>query len=118
MKFNFKIQQYQTDAVKSVVDVFKGQPYQDKVSYRRDIGKKVQTFSQMSFGADSEQLFFDLTDDFDDAGFKNENLLISADTLLSNVKNVQQNNNVMMSDKLVDNLGACSLDIEMETGFG
>ncbi len=119
MKFNFKIQQYQTDAVKSVVDVFKGQPYQDKVSYRRDIGnKKAQTFSQMTFGFDSEQLSFDMTDDFDDSGFKNQNLLISSDTLLSNVKEVQQNNNVMMSDKLVDNLGACSLDIEMETGTG
>lgn len=118
MKFNFKIQQYQTDAVKSVVDVFRGQPYQDKVSYRRDIGKKVQTFSQMSFGTNPEQLVFELTDDFNDAGFKNESLLISADTLLSNVKTVQQNNNVMMSDKLVDSLGACSLDIEMETGTG
>lgn len=119
MKFNFKIQQYQTDAVKSVVDVFKGQPYQEKVTYRRDIGnKKIQTFSQMTFGFDSEQLSFDMTDDFDDSGFKNENLLISADALLSNVKEVQQNNNVMLSDKLVDSLGACSLDIEMETGTG
>lgn len=119
MKFNFKIQKYQTDAVKSVVDVFKGQPYQDKVAYRRDIGnKKVQTFSQMSFGFDAEQMSLDMTDDFDDSGFKNENLLISADTLLSNVREVQQNNNVMMSDRLVDSLGACSLDIEMETGTG
>ena len=119
MKFNFKIQQYQTDAVRSVVDVFKGQPFQDKVGYRRDIGnKKVQTFSQMSFGFDAEQLSFDMTDDFDDSGFKNENLLISADALLSNVREVQQNNNVMLSDKLVDSLGACSLDIEMETGTG
>lgn len=38
MKFNFKIQQYQTDAVESVVNVFRGQPYQNAVSYRRDIG--------------------------------------------------------------------------------
>ena len=38
MKFNFKIQQYQTDAVKSVIDVFNGQPYFDNTSYRRDIG--------------------------------------------------------------------------------
>lgn len=38
MKFNFKIQQYQTDAVDSVVNCFNGQPYIDNVSYRRDIG--------------------------------------------------------------------------------
>ena len=37
MKFKFKIQQYQTDAVDAVVRVFEGQPYQDHVSYRRDI---------------------------------------------------------------------------------
>ena len=119
MKFNFKIQQYQTDAVKSVIDVFKGQPYQDNVSYRRDLGnRKVQTYSQMSFVNDYGQVSFDLSDDFDDSGFKNERLLISSDVLLSNMKEVQQNNNVMMSDKLIDNLGACSLDIEMETGTG
>ena len=45
MKFNFKIQQYQTDAVDSVVGVFKGQPYSDPVNYRRDIGKVKATVS-------------------------------------------------------------------------
>ena len=90
MKFNFKIQQYQTDAVKSVIDVFKGQPYQDNVSYRRDLGnRKVQTYSQMSFVNDYGQVSFDLSDDFDDSGFKNERLLISSDVLLSNMKEVQ-----------------------------
>lgn len=120
MKFNFKIQQYQTDAVDSVVSCFKGQPYQDKVSYRRDIGNKrqVQTYSQMSFLADGEQTELAFTDDFDESGFKNETLMITPDALLSNIKEVQQNNNVMISDSLVDSMGACSLDIEMETGTG
>ena len=39
MKFNFKIQQYQTDAVDAVVRVFNGQPHYDRVSYIRDLGK-------------------------------------------------------------------------------
>ena len=39
MKFKFKIQQYQTDAVNAVVKVFEGQPFNDKVSYLRDMGK-------------------------------------------------------------------------------
>lgn len=30
----FKIQQYQMDAVDSVVGIFKGQPYSDPVNYR------------------------------------------------------------------------------------
>ena len=51
MKFNLKIQQYQTDAANSVVGVFKGQPYSDPVNYRRDIGKvkSAISYSQMSF---------------------------------------------------------------------
>lgn len=76
MKFNFKIQQYQTDAVDSVVNCFKGQPYIDNVSYRRDIGNKrdTQVYSQMSFANNYEQETLDFTDDFDESGFKNENL--------------------------------------------
>lgn len=33
MKFSFKIQQYQTDAVDAVARVFQGQPYSAGVSY-------------------------------------------------------------------------------------
>ena len=120
MKFNFKIQQYQTDAVDSVVNCFNGQPYIDNVSYRRDIGnvRQMKDMSQIDLKFDSEQNAFGLTDDFDESGFKNENLLITSDMVLSNIKEVQQNNNVMVSDSLVGSMGACSLDVEMETGTG
>ena len=121
MKFNFKIQQYQTDAVDSVVGVFKGQPYSDPVNYRRDIGKVKSSvsYSQMSF-VDSmfEQQELNLTDDFDDAGFKNEIVALPDAALLANIREVQQNNNVKLSDKVINNLGRCSLDVEMETGTG
>ena len=115
MKFNFKIQQYQSDTVNIVVNCFKGQPYIDNVSYRRDIGNKreMQTYSQMSFVNNDEQGTLDFTDDYDESGFKNENLLISSDVILENIKEVQQNNNVMISDSLDDSMGACSLDIEI-----
>ena len=121
MRFNFKVQQYQTDAVDSVVNCFKGQPYQDKVSYRRDIGTKKppQGSPPLLPGFEVyEQPKLNLEDDYDDAGFKNERLMISPDVLLSNIKDVQQRNNVMISDRLVGHLGACSLDVEMETGTG
>lgn len=120
MKFNFKIQQYQTDAVESVVRCFKGQPYVDFVSYRRNIGNINQTkeISQIDMKFDDDQIAVGLTDDFDDTGFKNENMLITSDQILSNINEVQQNNNVMISDALVDSMGACSLDVEMETGTG
>lgn len=121
MKFNFKIQQYQTDAVESIVDVFKGQPYSDPVNYRRDVGKvtKANAYSQMSFFADSfEQMELNTSDDSDDSGFKNELVALSDANLFSNIKMVQQNNNVKQSDKLINTLGRCSLDVEMETGTG
>lgn len=120
MKFNFKIQQYQTDAVESVVSVFKGQPYSDPVNYRRDIGslRQGQSYSQRSFQTDGEQQTLDVTDDFDEEGFRNEGILLHPGTLLSNIMEVQQRNNLMVSDALTESLGVCSLDVEMETGTG
>ena len=37
MRFKFSIQPFQTDAVESVADVFAGQPYNDRFTYRRDV---------------------------------------------------------------------------------
>ena len=39
MKLQFKVQQYQTDAVDAVVEAFAGQPKHDGISYRIDPGK-------------------------------------------------------------------------------
>ena len=70
MKFNFKIQQYQTDAVDAVIKVFNGQGYHDKLSYIRDIGKVKPDSSQMSLDVyDKDADFFDPADD---TGYKNE----------------------------------------------
>ena len=38
MKFRFKTQKYQVDAVNSIVDVFRGQPYLRGEEYTRDLG--------------------------------------------------------------------------------
>mgnify|MGYP001652586040 CR=1 FL=1 len=43
MKFSFKIQQYQTDAVDAVTRVFQGQPYHAGVSYMRDVGTRKES---------------------------------------------------------------------------
>ena len=43
MKFKFKIQQYQTDAVERTVEVFEGQPSTDSLAYCRDLGKHTST---------------------------------------------------------------------------
>lgn len=118
MKFNFKVQQYQTDAIESVVNVFRGQNYHEKINYKRDMGKQEQkTYSQVSF-VDAEQLEVDLSDNGDVMGYKNEKIGLSDDALVNNIHEIQKDNNIKLSDGLVKHLGRCSLDVEMETGTG
>lgn len=110
MKFNFKIQQYQTDAVDAVVKVFNGQGFHDKINYIRDLGNTEQNLSS--------QVSFDEDEIMDDTGYKNELVELSDEQLLQNIQNLQSQNNIKLSPSLVKDLGRCSLDIEMETGTG
>ena len=116
MKFNFKIQQYQTDAVNAVVHVFQGQNYSDGVGYIRDVGKEPTAPVQMELLSSDE--FGDQIDLYDDTGYKNEMVGLSDEALLKNIHQLQSRNNIKLSPNLVKDLGRCSLDIEMETGTG
>ena len=88
MKFQFKIQQYQTDAVDAVVKVFKGQHYANKVSYIRDVGNVKPSPIQTSLFEDNEY------SEYDDIGYKNEILELSDEQLLKNINEVQSQNNM------------------------
>lgn len=110
MKFNFKIQQYQTDAVNAVVNVFNGQGRYDRAKYIRDLGK-------IEKNLDIQQSFDD-EDILNETGYKNELIELSDEQLLNNIKKLQSENNIKLSSSLVNDLGRCSLDIEMETGTG
>lgn len=116
MKFNFKIQQYQTDAVDAVVNVFNGQSFHDRNSYIRDLGKMNPSDYQMAWYLTQEEI--ELYDPANDAGYKNEEVELSDEQLLSNIHTLQSQNNIKLSPALIKNLGRCSLDIEMETGTG
>lgn len=101
MELKFKIQDYQTEAVQAVVDVFKGQPYNNGLTYKRDMGKDVVSlFEEYSLGYGNNPVTLDSTD------------------LLSNITSIQRSGNIPQSESLSKELGACSLDIEMETGTG
>lgn len=102
MKFHFKVQQYQTDAVEAVVRVFSGQDYHDKTCYLRDLGKDRQ---------------IELTEE-GDTGYQNAPVELSDEQLLSNIRQIQRENDIRLSGSLVKDLGRCSLDVEMETGTG
>ncbi len=106
MKFNFKIQQYQTDAVNAVVKVFSGQGFHEQTKYIRDRGESVD-----------EQIYQTEIPD-NDIGFKNDEITLSDAQLLRNIHKLQSENNIKLSPELVKDLGRCALDVEMETGTG
>ncbi len=116
MKFNFKIQQYQTDAVEAVARVFAGQGHHNEIKYRRDLGKVTTNAQQLSIAEVDE--YGETIDLFNDTGYKNELIELSDEQLLANIQQLQNENNIKMSTSLVKGLGRCSLDIEMETGTG
>ncbi|SHK09854.1 type III restriction-modification system endonuclease [Hespellia stercorisuis] len=118
MKFNFKIQEYQTDAVEAIVSVFNGQKKYDKISYIRDIGKRTKKAEQMTFAPNSDNGIVEMYDPLDDTGYKNEVIELTDDQLLTNIHHLQSQNNIKHSASLNKDLGRCSLDIEMETGTG
>ena len=107
MKFKFKIQQYQTDAVEATVNVFAGQPSKTNAAYRRDLGLKKKR--QHQFNYETEYI-----------GYRNSDVELQGAQLLANIQQQQAIGNIPKSTKLSlpDGLGACSLDIEMETGTG
>ena len=114
MKFNFKVQEYQTDAVDAVVKVFQGQRYHDQISYLRDVGKNWRKQIKAEFDKDLQDSIYE----DDNTGYKNEVIQLSDEQLLANIQRLQNQNNIKQSKVLVKDLGGCSLDIEMETGTG
>ena len=112
MKLKFKIQQYQTDAVESTVGIFNGQPNLGLLEYKVDKGKVYVEVNgkrviQKDMFADEENI-----------GYKNGAIVLSEQDLLDNIHHTQTDNNIHLSSEVVKKLGACQLDIEMETGTG
>ena len=106
MKFKFKIQQYQTDAVERTVEVFAGQPSVNDLAYRRDLGKRAANRQTSIYDEEIE------------TGYRNNEVQLTANELLDNIRKVQTQGDIKLSDKLLPSIGKCSLDIEMETGTG
>lgn len=104
MKFKFKIQKYQTDAVDNTVEVFAGQPSHDNTVYLHDLGKRQAT----------------ITYDDEDTGYRNSEVELSRSQLLGNVRSLQVLADIKQNESLVvdQGLGCIGLDVEMETGTG
>ena len=106
MKFKFKQQGFQTEAVMAVADCFAGQPLASGISYRIDPGRDVEVTGQMRIDPEL-------------AGFKNNDIVLPADVVLRNIHAVQQRQNLPLSSSLKSTpVCPVNLDIEMETGTG
>lgn len=108
MKLKFKKQAYQTRAVESVVDCFKGQPNTAGISYRVDPG-----LIKVEADKFRQERLFDLS------GFKNEDIVLSEQQVLENIQKTQRLQNLPQSSSLIKTkISSLNLDVEMETGTG
>jgi len=102
VKLKFKVQEYQSQAVKAVIDCFEGQSPAGAITYRVDPGQSKKVSMAMF-----------------DEGFRNSDFTISYDKIFENIKKVQVNQNLPVSEKLITtDVCKINLDIEMETGTG
>ncbi len=98
MKLKYKHQQFQTDAAKSVTDIFKGQPYCDSADYLIDQGKN--------------KGFYALT------GFGNKKIMLDKPSLTENVRQIQMGWGLKPIEHLQGEFSNPTFTIEMETGTG
>ena len=119
MKFKFKTQQYQVDAVNAVCNVFNGQQFHERSEYTLDKGVVQKGPSQLTlFEFKDENTIKTLDDDDIDVGFANANIELTDNSLLKNIKDIQNLSNIKESNSLSNKLGKVELDVEMETGTG
>lgn len=128
MKFTFKIQKYQTQAVDALVKCFEGQQFADKVQYLRDKGIMPQVqkseiaqndlFDEAALVASNPRDNFGEELELADNGYRNADLILGEKELLDNVHKMQDANFIVRSEKIERTAGVPSFDIEMETGTG
>jgi len=107
MKIKFKHQQFQQDAVKSIVDVFQGQPNESS-RFTLDKGRRQKS-------VEIGDLFQQTTGNESEYGFKNNPIKLIDQEVLNNIQSTQRNNGLKMSERLE---GKFNLTVEMETGTG
>lgn len=100
MKLKFKKQNFQIDAVDSIIKVLTGQPHIGRTEYKADFNKKIDLFNK------------------EEVGFSNPNIIIKDEEILNNIKNIQTEQGIKQDNYLSKSLGRFDLDVEMETGTG
>ena len=96
MEIKFEIQEFQNEAVNSIINIFKG------------VGIKKNEFTILKNDPIQEQLNLSYN------GYGN-NFILDYNILISNIRNIQMSNRLKLSNKINENL---NFSIEMETGTG
>lgn len=119
MKLKFKTQGYQTAAVQSVVDCFRGQlPQHGGIRYRLDPGSQKPSLESPQITLGFKDTLPPPAADTEFA-FRNADFTLPDNALLENIQSVQRAQNLPVSDGLVKTrVARVNLDIEMETGTG
>ncbi|MGO2092514.1 MAG: DEAD/DEAH box helicase family protein [Microbacterium gubbeenense] len=102
-------QPYQLDAIKSVVDLFDGQP-KDAEKLETALRGRVAAVDE----TENTALDLDLSQE---VGAVGNRLVLDRDTVLANLQRVQDKNGLEVASKFFDDSGL-DFDIEMETGTG
>lgn len=114
MRLKFKEQQFQLDAVKSVVDCFKGQGNQ----------KSTFTLEKMDKYKDKQIKIDEINNIEEEIGYKNKKVQIKDNAIiLKNISQIQSKNQIKPSSKVELSSGSSNgsgynLTVEMETGTG
>ncbi len=98
MKLKYKHQGFQTDAAKSVTDIFAGQPYCDSADFLIDQGSNKSVFDWKGFG--------------------NKKIMLDKPSLTENVKQIQMGWGLKPIEFLQGDFSNPMFTIEMETGTG
>ena len=103
MKLKFKEQQYQNDAVNSVINCFLG----ETKGNRRDL---LARYTKVY----DEGTLLERKEDVEVISFGNHSITLSETNIRNNIRNVQRKNDI----NYTDNAGITDYTIEMETGTG
>ena len=103
MKLKFKEQQYQNDAVNSVINCFLG----ETKGNRRDL---LARYTKVY----DEGTLLERKEDVEVISFGNHSITLSETDIRNNIRNVQRQNDI----NYTDNAGITDYTIEMETGTG
>lgn len=117
MKLQFKEQSFQSDAVKSVVDCFEGQPVKtNRFTLERSI--QLRKNAKLVAAGGKPQLAMEIDEEI---GYRNSPIQILDSQVLKNIQEVQRRNDLHESQQIERPKGiklGYNLTIEMETGTG